>query len=146
VEVPRYLLVEAMRATRLLFDSLTFAAALVALGAFAKSAMAQDHHHHHPAGLETLLHEKFYSTWFMPDEPTKSCCNKADCYPTEVKFQDGQWHARRREDGQFIPVPWKKVERNRDNPDGRNHVCMPPPTASHYRPNTVFCFLPGAGI
>jgi hypothetical protein len=82
----------------------------------------------------------------MPDEPTKSCCNKADCYPTEVKFQNGQWYARRREDGIYVPVPWKKVERSRDNPDGRNHVCMPPPTATYYPPNTVFCFSLGGGI
>ncbi len=92
------------------------------------------------------MHEKFYSTWYMPDEPTKSCCNKADCYPTEVKFHGGQWYARRREDGTFIPVPWNKVERNRDNPDGRNHVCAPPPTATSYPPNTVFCFSVGSGI
>jgi hypothetical protein len=132
-----------MRVARLLFYSLIVAGAVVTLTAFPKSAVAQ--HHHHPAGLETQLHEKFYSTWFMPDEPTKSCCNKADCYPTEVKFQEGQWHARRREDGLYIPIPWKKVERKRDNPDGRNHVCMPPPASRHHPPNTVFCFLPGAG-
>jgi hypothetical protein len=26
-------------------------------------------------------------------------------------------------------VPPQKIERNRDNPDGRNHVCMPPPAS-----------------
>src|SRR5262245_36185005 len=31
-----------------------------------------------------------------------ACCNKADCYPTEVKCQNGQWYARRREDGIYI--------------------------------------------
>ncbi len=128
-----------MQPARLLFYAIILAGA-------PQYAAAQDHHHHHPAGLETQLHEKFYSTWYMPDEPTKSCCNKADCYPTEVKFQGGQWYARRREDGTFIPVPWNKVERNRDNPDGRNHVCAPPPTATSYPPNTVFCFSVGSGI
>jgi len=98
----------------------------------------------HPV-LDLPIHEKFYSTWFMPDEPTKSCCNKADCYPTEAVFKDGQWFARRRDDGKYIPVPWQKVERNRDSPDGRNHVCMPPPTATSYPPNTVFCFSFGGG-
>jgi hypothetical protein len=34
--------------------------------------------------LTIPLHEKFYSTWYMPDQPTKSCCNNADCYPTEI--------------------------------------------------------------
>jgi hypothetical protein len=147
-----------MRPARSFFYVL--AVAFIALQTPAPRAMAQDHQHHHPRapgvaaakdhyhppGLETELHEKFYSTWYMPDEPAKSCCNKADCYPTEVKFQNGQWHARRREDGTFVPVPWKKVEQNRDNPDGRNHVCMPPPTATYYPPNTVFCFSLGAGI
>ena len=34
------------------------------------------------------------------------------------------------------------IERNRDNPDGRNHLCAPPPRA--YRPSdTVYCFALG---
>ncbi len=117
----------------------------LAFGAFLAGewpAMAQERHHP-PQDME--LHEKFYSTWFMPDEPSKSCCNKADCYPTLVKYQDGQWWAMRREDHRFIPIPWKKVEVNRNNPDGRNHLCAPPPS-SHYAPNTVFCFALGGGI
>ena len=107
-------------------------------------ALAQEAHRHHPA-QDMALHEKFYSTWFMPDEPSKSCCNMADCYPTVVKYQDGQWWALRREDQKYIPIPWKKVEINRSNPDGRNHLCAPPPSA-HYAPNTVFCFALGGGI
>ena len=45
-------------------------------------ANAQEHRHHPAADM--ALHEKFYSTWYMPDQPTRSCCNMADCYPTEV--------------------------------------------------------------
>jgi hypothetical protein len=116
---------------------------VVMLALISTPIVAQERHAGHPAA-DLPTHEKFYSTWFMPDQPSRSCCNKADCYPTEVKFQNGQWFAQRREDGKFIPVPWSKVERNRDNPDGRNHVCMPPPTA--YQPNTVFCFALGGGI
>jgi len=78
--------------------------------------------HHHPP-QDHLLHEKVYSTWHMPDNPSVSCCNEADCYPTEVKYVDGELYAKRREDGKYIPVPPQKVERNRDNPDGRNHLC-----------------------
>ena len=104
--------------------------------------IAQEHRHHPPQDME--LHEKFYSTWFMPDQPSKSCCNKADCYPTQVKYQEGQWWALRREDQRYIPVPWQKVEINRNNPDGRNHLCAPPPS-SHHAPNTVFCFALGGG-
>jgi hypothetical protein len=54
--------------------------------------------HRHPPQDEAL-HEKFYSTWFMPDAPAKSCCDKADCYPTEIKYVGGEVHARRRGDG-----------------------------------------------
>jgi hypothetical protein len=61
----------------------------------------------------------------MPDRPDRSCCNKGDCYPTEVRIVDGDIFAKRREDGKFIAVPATKVERNRDNPDGRNHICAP---------------------
>ena len=28
---------------------------------------------------DMALHEKFYSTWRMPDNPALSCCNNADC-------------------------------------------------------------------
>jgi hypothetical protein len=88
------------------------------------------------------LHEMFYSKWHMPDNPSTSCCNEADCYPTEIKFVDGNIFAKRREDGKYILVPPQKVERNRDNPDGRNHLCAPPPSA--FRPSdTVYCFALG---
>ena len=109
------------------------------------SELAQPQQRHHPPA-DMSLHEKFYSTWYMPDQPTKSCCNKADCYPTEVTYRDGDVFARRREDGKWLRIPAAKVERNRDNPDGRNHLCAPPPTATHYPADTVFCFALGAGI
>jgi hypothetical protein len=97
------------------------------------------HRQHPPQDLE--LHEKFYSTWHMPDNPSLSCCNRADCYPTEIKQIDGQIYARRREDGRYILVPPQKVERNRDNPDGRNHLCAPPPALSPL--DSVYCFALG---
>ena len=87
-------------------------------------AFAQSSHRHHPSA-DMPLHEKFYSTWYMPDQPTRSCCNKADCY------------------GKWLRIPTAKVERRRDNPDGRNHLCAPPPTTT---PDTVFCFALGGGI
>jgi hypothetical protein len=96
---------------------------------------------HHPP-QDQLLHEKFYSKWHMPDNPTLSCCNEADCYPTEIKYVDGNLYAKRREDGKYISIPPEKVERNRDNPDGRNHLCAPPPSAYHTS-DTVFCFALG---
>ena len=114
------------------------AAALVFV---ASGAAAQ---HQHPPQDEAL-HEKFYSTWYMPDNPARSCCNNADCYPTEVKYAGGNVYARRREDGKYILVPPQKIERNRDNPDGRNHLCAPPPS-SYHPPDTVFCFSLGGGL
>lgn len=105
---------------------------------------AQDHsgHHHPPQDVE--LHEKFYSNWMMPDNPNRSCCNKQDCYPTEARFRNGQWQARRREDGAWLSVPASKVELNRDSPDGRNHMCAPPPGRT-YGGDGVFCFIAGGG-
>jgi hypothetical protein len=100
--------------------------------------------HRHPQQDEAL-HEKFYSTWYMPDNPTSSCCNNADCYPTEIEYVDGNIYARRREDGKYILIPPRKVERNRDNPDGRNHLCAPPPNSFHPT-DAVFCFSLGGGI
>jgi hypothetical protein len=97
---------------------------------------------HHPP-QDQMLHEKFYSTWHMPDHPNQSCCNMADCYPTEIKSIGDQIYARRREDGKFILVPPEKVERNRDNPDGRNHLCAPPPRAGYDPADTVYCFALG---
>jgi hypothetical protein len=99
--------------------------------------------HRHPPQDEAL-HDKFYSTWYMPDDPSKSCCNKADCYPTEIRLVGGNIYARRREDGKYIPIPTQKVERKRDNPDGRSHLCAPPP-GSGYPSDTVFCFSLGGG-
>jgi len=96
---------------------------------------------HHPP-QDQFLHEKFYSTWHMPDHPAVSCCNDADCYPTEVKYVDSNLYAKRREDGKFILIPPEKIERNRDNPDGRNHLCAPPPNTFHTT-DTVFCFALG---
>lgn len=108
-------------------------------------AHAQDaQHRSHPAE-DMPLHEKFYSTWFMPDNPQRSCSNKSDCYPTEIKYTAGVLFAKRREDGKWLRIPEAKIERHRDNPDGRNHLCAPPPSIN-YPPDTVFCFALGAGI
>lgn len=72
--------------------------------AWSSLAIAEPRTHQHPS-QDVPLHEKFYSTWYMPDNPQKSCCNKADCYPTVVRFEDDKIYARRREDGKFILVP-----------------------------------------
>jgi hypothetical protein len=91
---------------------------------------AQDAAHRHHPSQDQVLHEKFYSTWHKPDNPTLSSCNNSDCYSTEIQYVDGKLYARRREDGKYILIPSQKIERNRDNPDGRNHLCAPPPALS----------------
>src|SRR5882757_1452949 len=112
----------------------------------ASAARAQDSQGHaglgHHPPQDQFLHEQFYSTWRMPDHPSVSCCNDADCYPTEIKYIDGNIYAKRREDGKYISIPPEKVERNRDNPDGRNHLCAPPPSLLRSS-DTVFCFALG---
>ena len=95
----------------------------------------------HPS-QDQLLHERFYSRWHMPDNPSASCCNEADCYPTEIKYINDNVYAKRREDGRYLLIPTEKMERNRDNPDGRNHLCAPPPNAAHPS-DTVYCFALG---
>ena len=111
-----------------------------ALAFVAVRASAQ---HHHPP-QDVAIHERFYRTWKMPDNPSVSCCDNRDCYPTEAKIIDGTWFARRREDGVWLRVPPEKVEQNRDNPDGRNHLCAPPP--DRVSMVEVFCFTVGSGI
>jgi hypothetical protein len=109
--------------------------------AFASPSLAE---HYHPLQDEDI-HEKFYSTWRRPDNSDASCCSNRDCYPTEVRTVGGEIFAKRREDGKFIAGPAARVDRKRDNPDGRNHICAPPPT-SMYMPDTVFCFMLGTGM
>lgn len=104
-------------------------------------ALAQSHNHH--PKQDQKIHEEFYSTWMMPDARQASCCNSKDCYPTEAKIVDGHWQAKRREDGLWLNVPDEKVEHERDNPDGRNHICAPDPGALG-RTN-VYCFIAGGG-
>jgi hypothetical protein len=97
---------------------------------------------------DAALHERFYSTWMRPDNPSVNCCNKQDCYPAEFKLVGRTWFAKRREDGQRVPIPEERFEHNRtdrtpvESPDGRSHVCMEPPlgrgctgitTSTHYR-------------
>jgi hypothetical protein len=96
-----------------------FVAAMFAVVA----AFADEPHQHRPQDLS--LHEKFYKTWMMPDNRAISCCNEQDCAPAEARQKpDGSWEARQEGDtGNFTPVPPKKVEYDRDSPDGRNHLC-----------------------
>ena len=107
-------------------------------------AVAQEGPTHSHPPQDASIHEQFYSTWYMPDNPSRSCCDKRDCYPTEIRYVGNRIEARRREDGAWLVIPENKIERHRDNPDGRNHLCAPPPD-THFEPGTVFCFILGTG-
>jgi hypothetical protein len=108
---------------------------------FAFVANAQEHHHP-PQDQE--IHERFYSTWMMPDNRNVSCCHNEDCSPAESRFENGHWLARKsgEEDSDFTEIPDAKIERERDSPDGRSHVCG----RRHWmngKMMSVFCFIPG---
>lgn len=109
---------------------------------FAGNVRAQEHHH---PQRDQAIHEKFYSTWMMPDNRALSCCHEQDCAPAESKFENGQWLARKAgEQGDFTPIPAQKVERDRDSPDGRSHLCGKSyggMSSGFY----VYCFAPGNG-
>ena len=104
-------------------------------------AKAQEHFH--PVE-DAPIHEKFYKNWMKPDKPDQSCCNLSDCYPTEIKISHGSLYARRREDGRWLFIPESKIERHRDNPDGRSHMCAPPPSLLNDG-GVVYCFTLGGG-
>ncbi len=85
----------------------------------------------HPPEHQSL-HDKFYATWMIPspgaaDHRKHSCCNKKDCYPTQTKFENGQWFFLHRETNNWIAIPTNKLEHlqndPRESPDGRSHVC-----------------------
>jgi hypothetical protein len=102
--------------------------------------------HGHPA-RDMEIHHKFYNTWMMPQNRTVSCCHEEDCAPAESKFENGQWLARKDSEpnAEFTPVPPERIEKERDTPDGRSHVCGRRYGFSGGTALTIFCFLPGAG-
>ena len=105
-------------------------------------AIAQEGHHQ---PRDQAIHERFYSTWMMPQNRNVSCCDDQDCSPAEAKLENGNWIARKVGEGDWTYVPPWKIEYDRDSPDGRNHLC-----GRHFVRNgidelTVFCFIPGSG-
>lgn len=105
-------------------------------------ARGQEHHGHPPQ--DQAIHDKFYKTWNMPDNRAISCCHDEDCFPSQSKFENGSWYARKSDDEAWVQVPDRKIERDRDSPDGRSHLC-----GRRYgfgnNDFSVFCFLPASG-
>lgn len=120
-----------------------FFVALIILFLFTIPVRAQEPHKHRPQDLE--IHHKFYKTWMMPDNRAISCCHDDDCQPAEARqLPNGEWEARQEGDtGNFTPVPPRKVEYDRDSPDGRNHLCgrRAGPASEFF----VYCFIAGQG-
>jgi hypothetical protein len=118
-----------------------FVVASLVVVLFSVKVSAQEHRH---PPQDSTIHEKFYSTWMMPDNRAVSCCHDEDCSPAESKFENGQWHARKvGDEGSFTPIPAKKIEMDRDTPDGRSHLCGR--RWGMTGDLTVFCFIPGSG-
>jgi len=124
---------------RIMIGAVVFVAAMFLVVAF---VWAQEPHQHRPQDLE--LHHKFYKTWMMPDNRAISCCHDDDCQPAEARqLPNGQWEARQEGDtGSFTPIPPRKVEYDRDSPDGRNHLCgRRLGVSSEFY---VYCFIAGS--
>lgn len=99
------------------------------------SLAAPGHEHHSAAG-------KFYQTWMQPDHPWVSCCHDEDCAAAAAKFEDGHWLARWTDADEWVQIPDEKVERLRDTPDGRAHMCG---RRSGFGNFNVYCFVTGGG-
>lgn len=126
-----------------------FLCSFVALVALLGVAFAQEEHRgHKPEHME--LHNQFYSTWMMPDNRAISCCHDEDCEPAEAHQENGVWYARKVSEAEsypeYIRIPENKVERDRDSPDGRSHICGRRYGFSNGNMSmSVFCFLPAGG-
>jgi hypothetical protein len=109
--------------------------ALMAWVGMCIGAAAQEHHHP-PQDAE--MHDLFYQHWMMPDDRSRSCCNKHDCAPAEARFdrQTGRWMAFSRIRQEWVEVPEAKIEHERDVPMGA-HLCE--------NSSGVLCFGVGTG-
>lgn len=103
-------------------------------------------HEHHPQ--DKPLHDIFYDKWNVPNQgnPRRySCCNKQDCYPTPIKFEDGKYWALRREDLKWLLVPQDRLEQLQqdtvESPDHQSHACISPPSVG----DNVYCATLGEG-
>jgi len=82
-------------------------------------------------------HADFYSKLMRPDTKT-SCCNLADCRPTEVRSVGDHYEVMK--DGRWIRVPSDKIVKDHA-PDGGAHICAPPSYGTSFEPDYVFCVV-----
>jgi hypothetical protein len=107
----------------------TCAAAAVALSTL---SFAQDGHH--GVGHDNW-HEGFYSKLVRKDTKT-SCCNLADCRPTESRMVGDHYEVK--VDGNWLSVP-KETIQNVTAPDGGAHVCAPKQDGRNK--GTIYCVV-----
>jgi hypothetical protein len=82
-------------------------------------------------------HAEFYSKLMRPDTKT-SCCNLADCRPTELRTVSDHYEVKK--DGRWITVPVDKIVKA-TAPDGGAHICAPPSYGTAWEPDYVFCIV-----
>jgi hypothetical protein len=109
-------------------------AALSALSFLSSPAVAAEGDHGEGHGA---WHGEFYSKLLRPDTKT-SCCNLADCRPTEVRSAGDHYEVRK--DGRWIRVPAEKIVKVAP-PDGGAHICAPPTASTPWGPDEVFCIV-----
>ena len=83
---------------------------------------------------------KFYQEWMQPDNRSVSCCHEQDCAPAQSRIVNGRWQARNSDDEEWLDIPTRKIETERDSPDGRSHLCK----MKSIHGTFVYCFLPGS--
>jgi hypothetical protein len=101
---------------------LLFIAAANILLCISGQAFAQDGHHGHYGVGHAQWHEQFYNTLLRKDTKT-SCCNMADCRPTESRMVDDHYEV-------LVDGEWTRADstviQKLSAPDGGAHVCAPP--------------------
>jgi len=110
---------------------------LVVLGvvlSFSVPAATQEGHHGYG---HDKWHAEFYSKLMRPDTKT-SCCDLADCRPTEIRSSNDHYEVKK--DGRWIRVPTDKIVKV-VAPDGGAHICAPPSESTSWDPDYVFCII-----
>jgi len=107
--------------------------------------MAFSHDHDHPEL------DRWYAGLMQPDNPTASCCGKADAYWCDDYYaKDGKAYCRITDDrkvagrppvpvGTEIEIPDRKLKWDRGNPTGHAVVFLSSGGA-------VFCFVQAGGV
>lgn len=120
---------------------------LVAYVAWMSLTKAAEPHVHNDGTTYEAVIGDFYRTWTMPDARHLPCCNNEDCRPTVVRQDEfGHYQAFWDEGGIWVTIPDRKMEWDKDSPDGRGHACIGSiPDVDGNRQPYVYCAIIGAG-